>query len=252
MGAIKYILTAPVSFPSAKLLRDRISALTKQKIIVTKYEDKVPDKRDILFSYGQPSQFAQLNTIEFMHLCSNKQSFSKFANDNGFKSPAFSKSVPAEADFPLIIRTTLHGHGGKGIIICHNREQFDAEWNDAYWWTKFVFTSIELRVHVFDGEVLKIFKKIKQEGLEEDDYAIRNLDNGYHFSVRETKVYPKVIELVKKLHPLFKGATFYGIDLAYDDVNKEYVIWEINTACGLNEETSNLYADRIVNKLRLP
>lgn len=249
--ATKYILTAPVAFPSAKLIREKLLLFTRNDILVTSDESRVRNKANILFSYGLPSEYSRLNTSGFMHLCSNKNLCSSFLNEHGFTSPVFKRGTPTRQDYPLLIRTTLTGHGGKGIIICHNERQFNTSWNTSYWWTKFINTTSEFRVHVFDGAILKLFKKVRQEELEDNDYPIRNLDNGYHFSLRNREDFPEIVSLVSNLSPILEGGTFYGLDIGRIKNQRDYIVFEINTACGLNEETALLYAERIAEKIVL-
>jgi glutathione synthase/RimK-type ligase-like ATP-grasp enzyme len=155
--------------------------------------------------------------------------------------------MPTDDEFPLLIRKTLSGYGGQGIVVCTTREEFNSQWRNTYYWTRFVHTDFELRVHVFDGQVIKIFKKQCSADTEVSN-PIRNVGHDYHFSMRDISKYGKVIELVNKLTPIINGV-HYGLDLGYDSKRKEYFVFECNTGCGLNTETAQLYADLIYNKL---
>lgn len=242
----KIILTSKVCLPSAKLLRDALQEKYNERILVTTDNNKVRNR--LLFAYGKCINNNPLNSMEFINLCANKLSFSSLLNSNNIYSPIFyNNQEPQNSDYPVLIRKTLTGHGGQGIVLINNAEEFHTTWRGNYYWTKFIKTQFELRVHVFEGNIIKLFKK-EFDGVE-SDYPIRNLDNGYHFALKKVEKYPKVIDLVQnKLNNLLNGI-HYGLDLGYDTEKREYIIYECNTGCGLNTETAYLYANLIYDKL---
>lgn len=249
---MKFILASKVSFPSAKLLRDYLGQFTSERIRVVSSENKVVNKNNILFSYGYPSEYSKLNSADFIRFCSNKKVCSDYLINNGFYSPEFKRTVPLVSDYPILVRSTLTGHGGRGINICQNREQFTKVWNPTYWWTKFVETNAEYRVHCFNGKILRLMRKdLVDNNVEENDYPVRNLDNGYHFSPRRLDNYDGIVRLVERLQLKLTGGIFYGLDLGYMPDKKDYFIFEINSACGLNDNTALLLAEQISEKLPL-
>jgi glutathione synthase/RimK-type ligase-like ATP-grasp enzyme len=160
-------------------------------------------------------------------------------------SPVYRVDTPKA--YPVIIRKTLTGQGGYGIVVCPDAETFAANWDDAYVWTPFIKTQFELRVHVLGGQVAKIFKKECVDA-EEGDLPIRNLDAGYHFAVKDAAIYPKVQALVDKVQAVLKGR-FYTLDIGWDKETKQYFIFEANSGSGLNPQTAALYADYLVREL---
>lgn len=243
---MKYILSSRACLPSSRLLRDFIQTKYKERIRVTLFPNKI--KGNLLFSYGKCHNSNPLNSSRFVDLCANKLRFSNLLLKNGFYTPEFiSNRVPKDDEYPVLIRKTLTGFGGAGIVVCNNSVEFNNNWRSSYYWVRYLYTEFELRVHVFDGTIIKIFKKQCSEG-EESSLPIRNVNHGYHFSVRDIAKYAKVQELVSKLTPIINGV-HYGLDLGYDTNRKEYFIFECNTGCGLNTETAQLYADLIYNKL---
>jgi glutathione synthase/RimK-type ligase-like ATP-grasp enzyme len=219
----------------------------RETIKVTVRQEKITNS-NLLFAYGACHPSNPLNSTRFISTSANKLRFSNLLLSNGFYTPEFiNNRRPMDSEYPVLIRKTLTGYGGQGIVLCTNSAEFDSRWSSAYYWTVFVHTAFELRVHVFEGEVIKIFKKECSEG-EEVSNPIRNVGHGYHFSVRDISKYSKVIELVNKLNSVING-THYGLDLGYDSNRKEYFVFECNTGCGLNTETAQLYADLIYSKL---
>jgi len=247
------ILTASGSFPSARLIRDAIQEITGKKYYII---DESKDT-DILFRYGNSVSVSGndpgYNSVDFINLCRDKYKFSKFCIKNGIYTPVyFTTEIPEK--FPVIIRTTMTGFGGAGIIICNSMEEFKAKMRQGCYWTYFITTSFELRVHLFDETVSRLVKKVKNDA-EEDKYPIRNSHNGYHFSLRSeenlSKNYERALEVVGRLAKLFVplGGHFSGIDLGYDPERKEYIVFEANSAPGLSENNARDYANFIVSNV---
>lgn len=235
------------AIPSARLLRDALLNNFPQigRAYVTKNSNKIK-RNDVVIRYGNIDQTlgreSGYNSIELINLCANKSRFDSFARENNFYSPVYHRTIPTVEDFPLIIRQTLTGFGGKGIIVCKTLEEFKRNWNGNYYWTKFVKTAFELRLHVVDGEILRIFRKDMEN---EEDLPIRN-NHSCHFSLRTQDNYPKLITEVRRLcelNPFNRG--IIGLDVGWDSVNKKYFIFEANSSPGLNENTADEYSKRI-------
>lgn len=244
------ILTHPYSLISGRILKNSLEELLKQRIIVTKNPSRIRGD-DYLIRYGY-SEFSLGNNIgndpEFISLVSNKKYLSNLIKEKIY-TPEFSQGIPEV--FPVLIRTSLTSSGGRGIIVCKNLEEFNANWMKGFYWTPYIPTTFELRVHVVNGKVVKIFKKISLEIEESDSLPIRNLKNGYHFSLVSLGNYPKVSDVVNVLETFSEigGQLFYAADLGWDYTNKKYFLYEINSAPGLNSNTAQLYAQAIVDKL---
>lgn len=208
-----------------------------------------------LIRYGNPYPTVaktNYNTPEFIELCVFKSRFSKFMNEKGFYAPVFHSGGKPE-EFPVLIRKSLTGTGGKGIVIVKNMEEFEQQFESPYFWTPFVKMSSEFRVHVLGGNFIKIFKKIiTTPGVEEAEYPIRNVASGYHYARKEMhKENFKVLrQLEEKLREVFPTG-FYGLDVGWDVINKRYFIIEANSAPGLNTQTVKMYAEYLVKELEL-
>lgn len=244
------ILANPFSFPSAKILRDGIVERTGAKIIVTSHPERIHNG-DIVIRYGNSlpcNSFAietGINTREFISTVSNKLRFSNLMQSAGIYSPVFSKEQPEE--FPVMIRESLTSSGGKGIHIASSMEEFSGIFNNYFYWTKFIMLDFELRVHVVNGNIVRIFKK--EENFDQE-FPIRN-NAVCHFALKDNETYPKLKPIISKISEieLFKRQVF-GLDIAWDKKKQEYFVIEINSAPGLNEHTCEFYADYISSKLR--
>ncbi len=248
----KYILTARSSIPSCKAIRDAIETITGKKYNITTNPTKVTGK--VIYRYGNlgriPGEETNFNSPEFIHIANDKLRFSEFCSENNIYSPHYFRNDLPES-YPVMIRKTLTGWGGRGIVICRSEQEFLENNGLSYYWTPFVKTQFEIRVHLFDNQVNRIYKKVLEEGTEEE-FPIRN-SHHYHFSLVETEKYPKVAELCKRLGDTFieMGGHFSGVDLGYDKERKEYFVFEVNSAPGLNSVNAEEYARFFVDKLGL-
>jgi glutathione synthase/RimK-type ligase-like ATP-grasp enzyme len=243
------ILAYPSCFISAVLLRNVLSELTGLTILITSHPEKVTR---LLLRYGDSSPVTvndtKYNSPEFIRLCSNKLHLSRLLLKNNFISPEFlSSGKPNE--YPVVVRSTLTSYGGKGIVVCKSEEEFLKEFKPGYYWTKFFRTSSEYRIHIVDGNILKIFRKVATVDNHEE-FPIRNMDRGWHFSIRDVKNFKKLPEFISKVHAVMGGG-FYALDIAVlEDDN--FIVWENNTGMGLSEITAKLYAESLVKALNLP
>lgn len=256
-----FILTNSNLFPSARALRNEIANISGERLVITL---EYPSLGKVGIRWGN-SAFQtngvtdlNLNSAMLVRLMSNKKLFSdKYRND--FWVPDFRKDTPSSENFPVLIRRTMSGFGGVGIIPCDTYSEFQQSWDGTGYWTKYINLSSEFRVHIFDGEVLRIFKKVRESGIEESKFNIRNADRGWHFSPIE-----KIDSLMglRELAKIFWNKTqeffhlehgFFALDVGWNKEAKRYFILEGNTAPGIvhNPNTLRLYAERFINVLNL-
>jgi glutathione synthase/RimK-type ligase-like ATP-grasp enzyme len=248
----KKILTSSVSWTSAKLLRDALEKKSGNEIFITDNPEKV--KRGILIRYGNSAQVhrrvddTEFNPPDFVNFCVNKGYFSDVMNAVGIYTPEYhNDTLPNH--YPVLIRKTLTGSGGRGIVVVRDEQEFLRNWNRIYKWTQFLKTNFEARVHVLDGKIARLFVK-EPEG-EEGPTPIRNIGHGYHFSLREDieNKYSKLKTLIQKVIAASPKSHFFAADVGYDPERKEYVVFELNSAPGLNENTADIYAQFLVDKI---
>lgn len=251
-----YVMTRSFLFPSARALAISLSDKTGVDFRA-RSEFKIPDlMRNGAYGFirwgnsspnPEGSRDCGLNQANWISLSGNKGRFSKFLENNGINVIEFHKGEPER--YPIAVRKTLTGMGGEGIEICRNSAEF-YPYRDMFWsyWYKFSF---ELGVHILDGNIVKIMKKIKKDG-SEPEFPIRNLKRGYHFSRVREENYPKLQTFVTQLHAKFQ-VDYARLDIGWDSINKVYRAIEMNSAPGLteNEDTLEAYASYIVKKLGL-
>lgn len=233
-----YLFTYKKSFPSARILA------TKLGLKVTSNENKIV--KPPIIRYGNSlKDFGEddtnINSIETIHLCSNSILFSDWCRDNNFFTPIFEKFRNENLVYPFLLRKKYH-RAGLDIIYIEREEQLnDVESLPSYYKVPFFETEYELGVHVVFGNVVKIFKKIK---INDDSHPfIRSMAKGYRYSIVSNidDNYKKAQSIATNIANCI-GLKFGRIDMAFLSKEREYIIWEVNTAPGLNNNTAELYS----------
>lgn len=247
------ILTHRTSFPSAKMLRDALFQETGVRYLVTKHPERI---RRLHVRYGASSgvncRDTNFNSPDFINLVSHKQRFSSAIKDK-FNTPIFIRQrEPRDDEFPIVIREYMQSFGGKGIVMCPDRETFDNNWHGSYW-TRFVRTTQEFRVHVLGGEIGRLFRKIRiiVDGVRppESEFPIRTIKSGdYRFSLwDDNNSFPTLNEEVRRLHDEI-GGKCYALDVGQLPDEGGWFIYEANSAPGINPNTASVYAKFLVEQ----
>lgn len=256
-----YILTHSNLVPSVRSLVEEIEKLSGERLRI---RTGFPLKGKVAIRWGN-SAYAQngvidtnINSPMLVSVMANKLAFSNKYKDK-FWVPLFHKDEPAMTDYPILIRRKMEGMGGEGIVPVSNPKEFKKLWDGNGYWTPYVCLTSEFRVHMFDGDILRIMKKVKEEGTPERDFNIRNASKGWHFkpieredSLSQLKSLAKEFwTATKKLFKVEHG--FIALDVGWNPTNKEYFILEGNSAPGIkdNPNTRLLYAKKFVDILNL-
>lgn len=218
--------------------------ISGEKILVTSKPETIKPGTKLI-RYGSSAIVRDIeetgyNSPELISVASSKYRFSELMRNGEVYSPIYSRGNPEE--FPVMIRESLTSSGGRGIHIAKSEEDFKELWRNNFYWTKYLFLDFELRVHIIDGQIVRIFKKEEREQME---FPIRN-NSVCDFKLRDLKYYPKLDDFIKSIcaiTTLTKG--FFGADIGWDTKKKEYFVIEINSAPGLNENTAKSYAEVI-------
>lgn len=250
---MKYILSHPRLTRSARPLAKRLSELTGEEIIVS----TIPKEEHVLvIRYGNSAEVynsvAAINEAGHIKLAGNKLRLSQLLREEGFPHVEFHNMFGEEFPdrFPVVVRKELNRGGGIGIVVCENMEQFTPYITKSWtYWYNFQF---ELGVHILDGKVVRVFKKVRETGLEEEKYPIRNTQRGYSFKLRENwqEKYRGLQKFVDKLYEIIP-IQFARLDVGYDKETGGYRLIEINSAPDLsqNVNTLNMYAEFLANKI---
>lgn len=187
-----------------------------------------------------------LNPPEKVKAASNKLRFFQTLRDAGFSHmPPFyipGDEIPDKA-FPIVCRTILTGHSGKGIVIANER----SELVKAKLYVKYIKKAKEYRIHIgrLDEEqsIIAVQRKARKLDVpdEEVDWKVRSHKNGFVYT-REDFDLPDVA-----LDAAAEGFSHLGLDFGAVDViwnenaGRAYLL-EVNTAPGLEGQTVNDYA----------
>ena len=248
---MKKILSAQVSMDSAMMIRDHIEESTGIHYLVTHNPSMIND--GILFNYGNSCANKDMqvcSTCDFVTRTIDKLWMSTYLTERGYYTPQFSKMEIVPDKFPLIVRETLTGTQGQGIHIVKDMEEFKNVYDSSFYWTPYIKSDFELRVGVWDTEILFIYKKVDPDGVNEENLPIRGMND---FKLKDINIYPKVITLIKKLSLDLKiiGGMFYGLDIAWDRVKQQYVIFEVNSGPWLGSKTSKMVSNKLIDFLQL-
>lgn len=239
------ILTNKNLLPAARALAD---ALSRQSGKVWKVTTN-PERKNIRLNFGCGKGGDDLiNQGSFVRLLSHKGRFSDFITSQNIFTPSFSRDIPKESDFPIIIRKSLSSFGGKGIIGVSNYEEYRKFIGE--YWTTFYNIRSEFRVHVIGGRIIRVFKKVSREE-EERAFPIRNAANGWHFSLVENlSKMPKLIELIEEVSEVFGTRCYFAADVGWVQNLHKWLLLECNTAPGMNNSTTaELYAENLIGMI---
>lgn len=139
-------------------------------------------------------------------------------------------------------RKILNGHSAAGLVIL---DRTSPKWEQAPLYTKYIKKEEEYRVHIVDGEVIdlqrKVLSKEKGESGETINWKIRNHDNGFIYQ-RQGINPPDEVRRVAIAAMRASGLDFGAVDVIYNKSGRAYVL-EINTAPGLTGTTVENYAN---------
>ena len=149
--------------------------------------------------------------------------------------------IPDEA-FPVMCRTKLQGHSGEGIVVANNRNELV----NAPLYTSYVKKKDEYRIHVLrkrngDVVVVSVQRKAKRNNVENPNFMIRNLANGFVYVRDGVNPPQQVIDEAKKSVEA-TGLAFGAVDVIWNDYQGKAYVLEINTAPGLEGQTVTDYA----------
>ena len=239
--------------PSARILRDALNNAG----VTTTLAGECEDLNGPFIRYGHKGSIGirnnavdlNFNTRKFIEASGNKMIMSKTFTEAGVVTPQFYQMTKDPEDYPVMVRTTLSGFKGRGIYICETTKEFESFCDQkGSFWTPFLNISREYRVHVVNNQIVKLFKKV-YSGEEPEDYPIRNMDNGYHFSIRNNmNPFVKLVQFVDRICEVMPIG-FTAMDIGFLENERKYILIETNSAPGLNENSAGLFVDEIKRRL---
>lgn len=160
------------------------------------------------------------------------------------------------ANIPFLLRTTLTGFGGAGIIFhdkqAEDYEKFSGDIKEAPLYVQYKKKKKEFRVHVFKGEVIDITQKKKRKDFDgEINTKIRNYGNGWVYCREGIEPLPEDLtsQAITAVHAL--GLDFGAVDAIYNEKENKTYILEINSAPGMEGQTIEAYKNAILKQLEI-
>jgi len=246
-----YLLASKAGFNSGKALAKLLNLKFHSNV------NKIKDQSEILIRYGNYQDSGRIvkdtciNSVDAILKCSAKHLLSKFlAVDPELLSPiyypyCYNNILPNNLTFPVMARKRHH-KAGNDIVICN---KYDDIPSDANYLVDIYPTSREYRVHVFNGEVVKVFRKYPID--DNADPLIRSSHHGWKYvrsNLSKVLCAKSLIKTAVKVADIL-GVVFCGIDMAWS-IKKElnrWIIWEVNSAPSLNSSSLELYAELFRN-----
>jgi len=238
------------SYITAKYLANLLNLRPIHKdLSIQKLSKQLPIKIRYGNSHEQQRIDTAYNSINTILLCSSSTAFSSFCQKHNIFSPVYTQFNPHKMPaFPFLLRDRYH-RAGKDILVVSSEKDFgklSIKKFDNRYWVPFIETKYEIRLHYILGEIIRIFLKQPNEN-SNINFPIRTTNYGWHYSLKpadDEERFAKAKELAIKVAKLI-DLKFGAFDMAWVPSEKQYIIWEINTAPGLNKNTAEIYAERL-------
>lgn len=147
------------------------------------------------------------------------------------------------AGVSVVERHLLRASGGRGINLVKAGE---GELTQAPVYVKYLKKVREYRAHVVFGEVVHVVEKRVRSESVDNNFQIRNHDNGWVFCQENVEI-SDIGKGVAALAVDSCGLHFGAVDLLYNSLYDLYTPLEINTAPGLEGTTVTKYAEAFNN-----
>jgi hypothetical protein len=163
---------------------------------------------------------------------------------NGVSHPTFTtdpNSVSNLGSKLVFARTLLNSTNGRGIVeFSSEAEQVPS----APLYTAYIPKKTEYRVHVFNGKVIDRQQKRKRAGVDEANFKIRNLANGFVYT-RQSLVASEAMDSLAIAAVSAVGYQYGAVDIIYNEKQNSYYVLEVNSKPGLEGSTVVHYCQSI-------
>lgn len=161
----------------------------------------------------------------------------------GVPVPDYSEDY-RQLSYPMLARTNGDMQG-RGIVPIMQSQDIEANDLNPDFYSEYIPTKLEYRVHVVDGEIVKVSQKVL-ENPEDYDPFVRNYETGYVFKNPRTR-HPGLTQAITAVNAL--DLDIGAVDLVIGEDDRPYVL-EVNTAPALQENVSlEVYGDKIAEMM---
>lgn len=144
----------------------------------------------------------------------------------------------------VVERHLLRGNSGKGVRIVKDPDDLQ----DAPLYVKYIKKTAEYRIHVMNGEAFDVQEKRRKRDVPDDqvNWQVRNLDGGFIFAREGLNLFDLPVEVVQDAEKAVQelGLDFGAVDIVWNNHYGQHYILEVNTACGLEGTTLDLYVQK--------
>jgi len=205
--------------------------------------------RDVVINWGNGKgnvgNARQINKLQNVQLASNKLHTLEALQAAGISTPRFSTDKSSFGPLNILYgRSTLYGHSGQGIHL-----GISATLPNCPLYVQAIKKVAEYRGIVVGGKTVD-FKKKKRKNDYEGEYGehVWNHSSGYIFARNNFTVpYGASNLCVDAVRAL--GLDFGAVDIIEDEAGVMYVL-EVNTACGLEGQTTDLFAEALKDLIK--
>lgn len=203
---------------------------------------------DLIINWGSTSEQMRgpniarlLNEGNAVNTAAGKHYAFRDMRRDGVSIPNFWENIediPEDVRWPVVCRTILNGHSGRGIVIANGRDELVP----APLYVEYVPKQQEYRVHVVSGTVICTQQKRRIHEHPNPNWQVRNRSNGFCFARADVQppdsVTANAIAAVAAL-----GLDFGAVDVVWNDRRERAYVLEVNTAPGLEGQTVLDYAE---------
>ncbi|HEY9815139.1 MAG TPA: hypothetical protein V6D20_04960 [Candidatus Obscuribacterales bacterium] len=196
-----------------------------------------------------------LNYFSNVNDASDKSRAFNVLGASGVNIPQCTTDVQVAREWGRVMaRTLLRSHSGNGLYYCDLRDGGELltsyDGSPVRLYVQYIPKTAEYRVHVCGEEVADVQRKARQREVPDDqvNWQIRNHHNGFIFARNEDMgEVPQCVkdEAIKAVRAL--GLHYGAVDIGYHDRHGA-VVYEVNTAPGLEGTTVDNLSDIIINR----
>lgn len=147
----------------------------------------------------------------------------------------------------VIGRDADHGSGGAGTVVYEAGTPI----GEHRFYVRYFRKQREFRVHVYKGVIVRVLEKLKKRNFEGRDQYIRSHLRGWVFGSNHlaTNPAPNMVSDLAVRAVAALGLDFGGVDVGYNTHRDAAIVFEVNTAPGLEGTSATLFAQAIHNDL---
>ena len=256
---MKRLVIYPYKFASASARALAENVRSRGYSCIRVHPDRTYSKRspDVVLNWGSHTEPVWnhseiLNSINTVRIAGDKLQALTELQSVGVPVPDFTEDKQLargwlENDGSVIERKLLNASAGRGLVLHKDPK---SKLGDAPMYTRYFKKLREYRVHVADGDIIDWQQKMVKHDSENVDYQIRNHANGWIFARDAAEPIPEYLLDISIQAVNALGLSFGAVDVGWNNHYGNGVVFEVNTAPGLEGETTlEAYTNFIIDHL---